>query len=339
VNEATVERALEIIERNAKLQNKLIDDILDISRIIQNRLRLNLQPIHLVPIINAAVEALQPIAQTKSIHIESLLDPVVGLVMGDAERLQQIVWNLVSNAVKFTPNGGQVSVKLEQVGTQAQITVRDTGQGISADFLPLVFERFRQADSSKTRSQGGLGLGLAIVRHLVEMHNGTAYATSEGEGRGATFTVQLPIHQIAPLLQSIDRDPNSSNKLPNLNGLKILVVDDDLDSRELTAFVLEQCQAQIIKAVCAEEALQILLKTEIDLLVSDIGMPDEDGYSLIRIIRTLNSEQKRQIPAVALTAFAKEQDQQEAIAAGFQHHLAKPVNPDKLIEIIASLAK
>jgi len=183
-----------------------------------------------------------------------------------------------------------------------------------------------------------LGLGLAIVRHLVEMHNGTVYATSEGDGRGATFTVQLPIHQIAPLLQSIETDPSSTNNLPNFNGLKILVVDDDLDSRELTAFVLEQCQAQIIKAVCAEEALQVLLKTEIDLLVSDVGMPDEDGYSLIRRIRTLNLEEKRQIPAVALTAFAKAEDQQEAIAAGFQHHVAKPVNPDQLIEIIASLA-
>jgi len=338
VNEATVERALEIIERNAKLQNKLIDDILDISRIIQNRLRLNLQPVHLVPIINAAIEALQPIAQTKSIQIETLLDPLVGLVMGDAERLQQIVWNLVSNAIKFTAKGGQVSIRLEQIGTQAQVSVTDTGQGIPADFLPLVFERFRQADSSKTRSQGGLGLGLAIVRHLVEMHNGTVYATSEGDGRGATFTVQLPIHQIAPLLQSIETDPSSTNNLPNFNGLKILVVDDDLDSRELTAFVLEQCQAQIIKAVCAEEALQVLLKTEIDLLVSDVGMPDEDGYSLIRRIRTLNLEEKRQIPAVALTAFAKAEDQQEAIAAGFQHHVAKPVNPDQLIEIIASLA-
>jgi CheY-like chemotaxis protein len=334
----TISRAHEIIARNARLQNKLIEDLLDVSRIIQNRLEISRQPVHLVPIIDAAIETLQPNAQDKRIDIVSKLDSAVGQVLGDVDRLSQIVSNLLSNAIKFTPHGGRVEVCLKQVGSLAQITVTDNGQGIRADFLPFIFERFRQADASKTRAHTGLGLGLAIVRYLVELHGGSVYAASEGEGKGATFTVQLPIHDDAFLT---DEDPTAGSQdvqVPVLAGLRILVVDDDLDNRELIAFILEQQQAQVTAAESAAVAFDIIAQTDIDLLISDVGMPDEDGYSLIRRIRTLQSPQKRRIPAIALTAFAKEEDQQASTAAGFQRHLSKPVNPDDLIEVIANLA-
>jgi CheY-like chemotaxis protein len=257
-------------------------------------------------------------------------------VLGDAYRIEQIVGNLLSNAIKFTPNSGRVEIRLEQVGSQAQITVIDTGQGIRADFLPFIFERFRQADASKTRSHTGLGLGLAIVRHLVELHGGSVYAASKGEGKGATFTVQLPT-QDAPSIR-VEDSMVGSQEFPTLIGLKILVVDDDLDNRELIAFVLEQQQAQVSVAGSAAEAFDVFSQLDIDILISDIGMPDEDGYSLIRRIRMLQSSEKRRVPAIALTAFAKEEDQQEATAAGFQRYLSKPVNPSDLIEVVASLA-
>lgn len=336
----TVSRAHEIIARNARLQNKLIEDLLDVSRIIQNRLEISRQSVYLVPVIDAAIETFRPNAEAKAIQISSHLDPLTGQVLGDSERLEQVVSNLLSNAIKFTPNGGRVEVRLEQVGSLAQITVTDTGQGISADFLPFIFERFRQADASKTRSQSGLGLGLAIVRHLVELHGGTVYAASEGEGKGTTFTVQLP------LLRSEGAEEQGSKEIPPhapasphpLTGIRILVVDDDLDNRELVGFILEQQQAQVILAESAAVAFDVISQTDIDLVISDVGMPNEDGYSLIRRIRTLQSPQKRRVPAIALTAFVKEEDQQEATAAGFQRHLSKPVSPDDLIEAVASLA-
>lgn len=275
----------------------------------------------------------------------------MGQVLGDAHRLEQIVSNLLSNAIKFTPDGGRVEVRLEQVKgagrevfpssppappfpSLAQITITDTGQGIPADFLPFIFERFRQADASKTRAHTGLGLGLAIVRHLVELHGGRVYATSEGNGKGATFTVQLPTQKISPISAE---DAAGSQEFPSLAGLRVLVVDDDLDNRELIAFILEQQQAQVTMAESAAVAFNVITQSDIDILVSDIGMPEEDGYSLIRRVRTLQSLQKRRVPAIALTAFAKE-DQQEATTAGFQRHLSKPVSPSDLIDAVASLA-
>ncbi len=349
----TVNRAIDIIARNAKLQNKLIEDLLDVSRIIQNRLEIARQPVYLIPIIDAVIETLRPNVEAKAIHISSTLDPSVGPVLGDADRLEQIVSNLLSNAIKFTPSGGQIEVKLENrefpainaqladstqpLQNYAQITVTDTGQGICADFLPFIFDRFRQADASKTRSQTGLGLGLAIVRHLVELHKGRVYAASEGEGKGASFTVQLPI-QAVPSMRMVETSVHGTQKASSLIGLRILVVDDDRDNRELIAFILEQQQAQVTMAESAAIAFDIVTQSDVDILVSDVGMPDEDGYSLIRRIRALQSPQKRRIPAIALTAFAKEEDQQASTAAGFQRHLSKPVNPDNLIEVVANFA-
>jgi PAS domain S-box-containing protein len=364
-DDPTVSRAIEIIARNTRLQNKLIEDLLDVSRIIQNQLQISRQPVYLAPIVEAAIETLQPNADAKAIRLTANLDPTVGQVLGDAERLEQIVSNLLSNAIKFTPGGGQVEVRLSLVMRRssfvirhlpqeesnqpatddprlpthqkfAQITIIDTGQGIRADFLPFIFDRFRQADASKTRAHTGLGLGLAIVHHLVELHDGSVYASSEGEGKGATFTVQLPLLDFPSVMPE---DPMSeSQEFPQLAGLRILVIDDDLDNRELVSFILEQQQAQVTMAASAAEAFDCVSASEIDLLICDIGMPDEDGYSLMRRIRTLPSPEKRRIPAIALTAFAKEEDQQEATAAGFQRHLSKPINPDDLIEVVASLA-
>lgn len=336
LDEARTAKAIEIIERNAKLQGKLIEDLLDVSRIVQGKLQLNMHPVHLVPVINAAVEDVRPRAQSKAIQINLMLDPSVAQVMGDSARLQQIVWNLLTNAVKFTPHAGKISIRLEQVNAYAQIEISDTGEGISADFLPYVFERFRQANNSKTRAQGGLGLGLAIVRSLVEMHNGTVYAVSEGEGKGATFTVQLPaqdFQQPPPTNEALTSD------FPNLNGLQVLVVDDDADTRELITFILEQCEAQVTAAASPGEALAAIAQFQPDILISDISMPDEDGYSLIRRVRTLAADQGKQIPAIALTALAKEDDQQEALSAGFQRYLAKPVNPSELVALVASIAQ
>jgi PAS domain S-box-containing protein len=356
----TVSRAIDIIARNAQLQNKLIEDLLDVSRIIQAQLKISRQPVYLIPIIDAAIETLQPNAEAKGVSISSNLDPSVGQMLGDAYRLEQIVSNLLSNAIKFTPYGGRVDVRLslatgqsalakegqmadqprmkeqQQLLRYAQITITDTGQGIRADFLPFIFERFRQADASKTRAQTGLGLGLAIVRHLVELHDGNVYATSEGEGKGATFTVQLPIQDTLPIA---DNFATGSQNAPALTRLRILVVDDDLDNRELIAFTLEQQGAQVTTAASAAEAFEVITQADVDILISDVGMPDEDGYSLIRRIRALRPLQKRRIPAIALTAFAKGEDQQAAAAAGFQRHLSKPVSPDDLIEAVASLAK
>jgi signal transduction histidine kinase/DNA-binding response OmpR family regulator len=338
LNEATTTKALQIIERNARLQNKLIDDILDISRIIQNKIHLDMRPVHLVSVIHAAVEIVRSQAEAKHINIELLLDPNVKQVDGDAERLQQIVWNLLSNAIKFTPNGGQIIVELQQLhsSSQAQITVRDNGQGIRAEFLPHVFDRFRQANGMTTRSHSGLGLGLAIVRHLVEMHHGSVYAISEGEGKGATFTVQLPT-KLAGTFSLAEQTNPVSKEFPNLNGLRILVCDDDADSLELIAFLLSECQVQVTTARSAAEAFQHISENCPDILISDIGMPEEDGYSLIRKVRTLETERGWNLLAIALTAFAREEERDQALAAGFQLHLPKPVEPSDLIAALLRL--
>ncbi|MEH1949643.1 MAG: ATP-binding protein [Nostoc sp.] len=337
-DEATTSKALETIERNAKLQRKLIDDILDVSRIVQGLIRLNIRKVDLVPIIQAAIEVVYPTSEIKDIQVEFNLDCSVGQVMGDAERLQQVVWNLLSNAVKFTPSGGRVEVHLEQVNSNVQITVSDTGKGISADFLPYIFERFRQADSTTTRVDNGLGLGLAIVLHLVEMHSGTVSAFSEGEGRGAKFTVSLPLVEPQPE-QLIKESKVKVDNLSILNGLQILVVDDNTDTRELIAFILEQSGGQVRAVSSVGEALEALERLKPDVLVSDIGMPDEDGYSLIRKVRAQEAEQGEKILAVALTAFAREEEHRLALQAGFQVHVSKPIEPEELVTVVANLAK
>jgi PAS domain S-box-containing protein len=335
-DEKTADRALETIERNAKLQIQLIEDLLDVSRILRGKLSLNVSPVALITTIEAAMETVSLAAQAKSIQIQSVLDPSVGLVAGDPNRLQQVVWNLLSNAVKFTPDGGRVEVRLERVDSQAQIQVSDTGKGISPDFLPHVFDYFRQENSTTTRVFGGLGLGLAIVRHLVELHGGTVWAESPGEGQGTTFTVRLPLRAINPQTNQESEQPDSTLDLSNL---KVLVVDDDDDSREFVTFVLEQCGAVVTAVASAGEALEALALEKPDLLLSDIGMPEMDGYMLIRHIRAMPPEQGGQIPAIALTAYASESDLQQALSAGFQRHLAKPVEPAELMAVVTTLIR
>jgi PAS domain S-box-containing protein len=333
-DEKTTARALETIERNAQLQTELIEDLLDVSRILRGKLSLNIISIHLVSTIEAALETVRLAAQTKSIQIQSVLDPSVGKVEGDPNRLQQVIWNLLSNAVKFTPHGGRIEVRLERVGSQAQIQVTDTGKGISPEFLPYVFEYFRQADSATTRVFGGLGLGLAIVRHLVELHGGTVWAESPGEEQGATFTVRLPLSGIGP---ETNEHSQECDRAIDLSGIQILVVDDDLDSREFITFVLEESGAVVTAVASATEALAAITNTKPDLLLSDIGMPEMDGYMLIRQLRAMLPDQGGQILAIALTAYASEIDSQQALLAGFQKHLAKPVEPAELIAVVATL--
>ncbi len=339
LDEATIKRALEVIERNAQVQTKLIEDLLDVSRILRGKLTLNVSPVHLAFVVEAALDTVRLAAQAKSIQIESSIDATVGAVAGDSSRLQQVVWNLLSNAVKFTPTGGRVTLRLEKDGNQACIQVSDTGQGISADFLPHIFEYFRQADGSITRSHGGLGLGLAIVHHLVELHGGTVFAQSPGVGQGATFTVKLPLLQDKSLLQE-QRNQEIGKTLPGpLTALRILVVDDEADTRDFLAFMLNEYGANTTAVASAQEGLEVLQQFQPDVLVSDIGMPEEDGYTLIQKVRSLSTDQIRKIPAIALTAYAREEDSQRALLAGFQVHLPKPVEPTELVNAIASLTQ
>ncbi|MGM9498563.1 ATP-binding protein [Desertifilum tharense IPPAS B-1220] len=334
LDEARTKQALATIERNAKLQSELIEDLLDVSRILQGKLSLTSHSVNLASTISAAIETVRLAAEAKSIEIETRLEPEVGLVLGDATRLQQGVWNLLSNAVKFTPNGGRVTVRLEQVDTQAQIVVSDTGRGISPDFLPHVFDYFRQADSATTRRFGGLGLGLAIVRHLVELHGGTIQADSAGEGLGATFTLRLPLISAPP---KVNQDAQLWRQSLNLNGVQILIVDDETDTRDFITFALEQAGATVTAVSSASEAIAALSHSQPNILVSDIGMPDIDGYMLMRQIRALPPEQGGQVQAIALTAYAGESDAQQAMAVGFQQHIAKPVEPEVLIRTIVTL--
>ncbi|WP_199329096.1 ATP-binding protein [Coleofasciculus sp. FACHB-1120] len=345
LNPATTARALETIERNAKLQAELIEDLLDVSRMIRGKLSLNVCPVNLLPIVQAAMETVHLAAAAKSIRLESLLAPSVGLISGDPNRLQQIFWNLLSNAIKFTPSEGRVEIKLDCSDSYAQIEVSDTGKGIEADFLPYVFERFRQADSTSTRSQTGLGLGLAIVRHLTELHGGTVCVDSPGEGQGAIFTVKLPL-MMKTELKGLKPEPEaplstqpSSGFSTVLEGLQVLVVDDEADSRDFLAIALEQYGARVTAVASVQEALLALQQVKPDVLVSDIGMPDEDGYTLIRKIRAMTPEQGGQISAVALTAYARSEDCERAILAGFQQHVTKPVEAAAFAATIASLAR
>jgi signal transduction histidine kinase/ActR/RegA family two-component response regulator len=345
---ATVDNALETIERNAKLQAQLVEDLLDVSRILQGKLCLDARPVNLVSTIAAALETVYLAAQAKSIQIQTKLDPGVRPILGDANRLQQVIWNLLSNAVKFTPPGGQVEIRLEQVegdpkhspsssafspAQYVQVTITDTGKGINPEFLPYVFDYFRQADSATTRAFGGLGLGLAIVRHLVELHGGAVQVNSAGEDRGATFTVRLPIARD----QVITQEQEQPEPLLDLQGVQVLVVDDNADMREFLSFMLKQYGAVVMTVASATEALQALIQSKPDILLSDVGMADVDGYMLIRQVRALSPEQGGQTPAIALTAYASEIDYQQALSSGFQMHISKPVEPDQLVKAISTL--
>ncbi|HWQ32107.1 MAG TPA: PAS domain S-box protein [Blastocatellia bacterium] len=335
--------ALETIERNARAQNRLIEDLLDVSRIITGKLRLEFRQIELPPIIRSVIEASRPAAEARNVRLEVSLDPQAVGVSGDADRLQQVIWNLVSNAIKFTPSGGRVEVRLERVESHVEVIVSDTGQGIPPEFLPYVFERFSQADSSSTRKQGGLGLGLAIVRHLVELHGGTVRAESAGEGLGATFIVSLPLRAVQRQAERRTETPEWDGQLRNtglLEGLHVLVVDDEEDSRQLVRTTLEHFGARVTTAASVGETLAVFTSGDRlpDVLVSDIGLPDEDGYSLMTRLRERAPEKGGQIPAIALTAYGRMEDRLRALSAGFQTHIAKPVEPDELVAVVASVA-
>ncbi|MFN6562179.1 MAG: PAS domain S-box protein [Nostoc sp. ChiSLP01] len=345
LNQAKTDQALSIITRNATLQAQLIEDLLDISKILRGKLSLNFSLVDLASTILAAMETVRLAAEAKSIEIHTILQPDLELALGDPSRLQQVIWNLLSNAIKFTPPGGRVEVKLSSVADEqpqitnekfAQIIVSDTGKGIRPDFLPHVFEHFCQEDAATTRKFGGLGLGLAIVRHLVELHGGTVQAHSLGEGKGATFTVKLPLTVASP---QIDRDTGVSEPALDLTGITVLVVDDDADTREFVVFLIEEYGANAIAVDSATEALIALKDSQPDVLLSDIAMPEVDGYMLVRQIRTLPPDRGGQIPAIALTAYAGEIDYQQAMLAGFQRHIPKPVDPDNLVETIADLVR
>jgi PAS domain S-box-containing protein len=337
LDQKTTEHAIETIERNAKAQAQLIEDLVDISRIVGGKLNLEVSPIDLQPVINAAVEVVRPAADAKNITIHVNYDPHVGPVSGDPSRLQQIVWNLLSNAVKFTPKDGSVHVDFRRYESHAELVVRDTGIGIAPDFLPHVFERFRQAESTATRSHRGMGLGLAIVRHLIELHGGTVWAASDGENQGASFTVQLPLAAVKerPATGAVAATGNGEDK-DALHGLRILLVEDEPDARELIAMLLQSSGANVEAVDSAGDALQRLPLFIPDLLLSDIGLPRESGYDLIRKVRALSSELNR-VPAIALTAFATESDRKMSLTAGFQAHLAKPVEPTNLVSTIKNL--
>ena len=343
VDVADLEEGLAAIDRNSQAQTQIIEDLLDISRITSGNLRLDVQRLNVADIIEAAVAAVLPSANAKEIRFHKVLDSLAGPVTGDAARLQQVVWNLLANAVKFTPRGGQVQVLLERANSHIEISVIDTGIGIKPEFLPHVFDRFRQADASTTRRHAGLGLGLAIAKQLAEMHGGSIRAKSPGEGQGATFTLTLPITVVHPERPGAPRIRPRDSGLPEevcqnaaLAGLRVLVVDDEPDARELLRHVLVDCEAQVAVASDAAEALAIVEQFRPDVIVSDIGMPDQDGYDLIRKVRA--NPVTKEIPAAALTAFARPDDRKRSLLAGFQTHVAKPVDPAELTAVVASLA-
>lgn len=342
--DADLSQGLEIIERNARAQTQLIEDLLDMSRITSGKVRLDIQPVAPVLFIESAIEAVRPAAEAKGIRLEKLLDATSVPISGDPGRLQQIIWNLLSNAIKFTPKGGKVQVLLERVNSHIEISVADTGIGIKPEFLPYVFERFRQADASTTRGHGGLGLGLSIVKHLVELHGGTVHAKSPGENQGATFTINLPLtvvhrheaserfHPTTPKAMPLDFKPS------DLSGIKVLVVDDEVDTCDLIERVLSDAGADVTTACGAHEALTLIQKETPHVLISDIGMPGIDGFELLRRVRALGQTKGEKIPAIALTAFARSEDRTRALRAGFQVHVSKPVEPSELLATVVSVA-
>ena len=332
IDEATQARGLEVLERSTHAQARLIDDLLDVSAIINGQLRLDVRLVDLAPVIESSLGVIRPAAAAKEITLDVALEPGAGPVSGDATRLQQVAWNLLSNAVKFTPRGGRIEVRLARAGNSAELSVSDDGQGISPEVLPYVFDRFRQADSSSTRRHGGLGLGLAIVRHLVELHGGEVTAHSDGEGKGSTFRVRLPVLavRVEPAAPVIASDV--------LAGVRVLVIDDEPDARELLRLVLSAGGAEVTTAAGAPEALEMLSRVRPHVVVSDLGMPGIDGYAMLRQMRSRPAHEGGRVPAVALTAYARSEDRTRATAAGFQMHATKPINPDELVAIVKSLA-
>jgi PAS domain S-box-containing protein len=345
LDETMQAHALKVIMRNAEAQQHLIEEVLDVSRIITGKLRLDVRPVELIHIIEAAIETVQPAAEAKSIQLETNFNSEANLISGDPERLQQVIWNLLSNAVKFTPQNGRVETRLERVGSHVRISVSDNGQGISPDFLPHVFDRFRQADQTAARAHSGLGLGLAVVRHLVELHGGTVAASSEGAMKGATFTVELP--SIAPV-EETQAQPAATERIVGeaqddmaieLGGLHILIVDDEPDAREMISLMLRQRGALVMEAASASEGLKLLENERPDVLIADIGLPGEDGYTLMRKVRALKPEHGGLTHAVALTAYAGEEDRARAIDAGFHLHVTKPVDSAALLKALVSITR
>jgi len=341
-----LEHAFEVIQRNVLAQSRLVEDLLDVSRIVSGQMRLEVRPVEPIRVVSAAIESAKPALEAKHIQLEVDLDPSAGQILGDATRVQQIVWNLLSNATKFTDKDGKIGVRVARVDGSVEIVVSDTGQGIDPEFLPFVFDRFRQADGSFARRHGGLGLGLAIARHLVELHGGTIKVTSDGPNRGSSFVVRLPYagsrNSPAPMTGSVpvlDFEPPSRLTAPELRGIRVLVVDDDDDSRDLVVSILEKCEAITFAASSAEQALSIIVRDHPDVLVSDIGMPGMDGYELVRAVRALPDERAQRVPAVAVTAYARQEDQRRALAEGFQLHVAKPIEPAAFAQAVARLSR
>jgi signal transduction histidine kinase/ActR/RegA family two-component response regulator len=332
-------QGLDAIDRNARVQAQLIDDLLDVSRIVSGKLNLDVRPLDIASVARAAINVVQPAADAKNLIIDYYAEPGLGAISADSARLHQIIWNLLSNAVKFTPHGGKISMRVEQDGANARVTVKDTGQGIDSEFLPRVFDRFRQADSSTTRSFGGLGLGLAIVRHLVELHGGTVSAHSDGADKGATFSTTFPLLAdravpvaVAPAPEISALDNNS------LDGLRVLLVDDEPEARQIISTVITRTGAEVRSCESAHEALAKLAEWKPDVILSDIAMPEQDGYSFIRQVRSLPRDKGGDTPAAALTAYARDIDRRQALAAGYQMHIAKPIGASQLITMIARLA-
>ena len=338
-DEVLLAQGLEAIDRNARAQAQLIDDLLDVSRIVSGKLHLNVRPLDLSSATRAAINVVRPAADAKNLTLRYWAQPGLGAISADPARLQQIVWNLLSNAVKFTPQGGEISVRVEQEGNHGRVTVTDSGQGIDSEFLPRVFDRFLQADSSTTRSYGGLGLGLAIVRHLVELHGGTVWADSDGPGKGATFSAMFPLlaERIQPITLSQSGE-TSRAEFQSLDGLRVLLVDDEPEARQMISTVISRTGAEVKTCESVGEALETLTDWKPDVLMSDIAMPGEDGYSLISKVRSLPREKGGDIPAAAFSAYARDEDRKRALDAGYQMHIAKPISSGQLVTMIARLA-
>jgi len=340
-----LDRGVETVERNANWLSQIIDDVLDVSRIVSGKIRLDVQSVQLPVIVDHAVATVQPAADAKGVRLETIVDPGVGPISGDPDRLRQVLWNLLTNAVKFTGRGGRVQVRLERVNSHVEVAVSDTGVGITPDFLPYVFERFRQADASTTRKTGGLGLGLAIVRHLVEMHGGTVEATSAGENAGSTFRVKLPLMIVHPAASEAPREhprtPSSAplGPLDDLRGVRVVAIDDEADALGLLRVVLETAGAKVSTFASPEAALERIAAEQPDALIVDVGMPGMDGYDFIRRLRASPERSIRDVPAAALTAFARAEDRTRSLQSGFEMHLAKPIDPGELVAAVATLVR
>jgi signal transduction histidine kinase/CheY-like chemotaxis protein len=344
-SEADLIEGLKVITRNARTQARLIDDLLDMSRIVSGKMRLDVQKVNLPAVIDAAIESVKPAAQAKGIKLQKVIDPIAGAVTGDPNRLQQVVWNLLTNAIKFTPRGGNVQVVVERSNSHVELSVSDTGKGIPADFLPHVFERFSQADNSSRRRYSGLGLGLAIVKSLAELHGGSVRVKSGGEGKGTTFIVSLPVSVVHTLDTGENRQRTkiARNELllhtPDLKGIKVMVVDDEVDAIGLVKRIMEECGATVKACTSGTECLDYIDKLRPHVVIMDIGMEEMDGYSLIGKVRALSPENGGRTPAVALTAFARSEDRRQAMLAGFDVHVAKPVEPGELVAVVSRLAR